>query len=221
MKERPILMSAPMVRAILDGTKTQTRRIADTLDYGWIFTGEYGRITSPHPRKDRFGAFIHKPDEKFPQNDILPCRYGEPGDRLWVKETFGIDPNRELAGEPLAAASVVYRASWPQDYVTHGAYDEPSEPSEGEFHWGWRPSIFMPRKWSRITLKIVSVRVERLNDISEGDALAEGVEIITSVDHGSTNPVAAYQRLWGSINGPGSWALNPWVWAIEFRRVKP
>lgn len=83
----------------------------------------------------------------------------------------------------------------------------------------WKPSIFMPRIASRITLEITGVRVERLNEISADDAIAEGVEIITSIDHGSTDPIAAYRVLWESINGKGSWEKNPWVWCISFKRI--
>lgn len=187
IKERPILFSAPMVRAILDGRKTQTRRI-------W-------KHYQPMANLD-------------PDTFKRACPYGVPRDHLWVRETFSKEADGRL----------VYRSDKSAIYSTSGKirgslFYLPSdyEPIR------WRPSIFMPRWASRITLEIVSVRVERLRDISERDAKAEGVcetcncldaVIITSTDH--------YRRLWDSINGKTHpWSSNPWVWVIEFRRIKP
>jgi len=168
MKERPILFSGPMVRAILEGRKTQTRR-----------------IVKPQPLRDR-GVMAFN-DGEHPQ---MRCPYGKPGDRLWVRETWCPDV------EPYT-----FR------YKADG--DEPLE--------RWRPSIHIPRWASRITLEVVSVRVERLQNISEDDALAEG---ITLVERG-TSPVDQFNKLWESINGPGSWEANPWVWVVEFKRIEP
>lgn len=193
MKEKPILMSGAMVRAILDGRKTQTRRVVKwstvpkTHDYdfepyaiieGWPYLSVRGSVDTETP---------------------LASPYGKPGDRLWVKETFMPDPYIN------SVASTIYRAT-------------EAEPERYSGH-NWKPSIFMPRIRSRITLEITGVRAERLNEISANDATAEGVEIITSIDHGSTDPVAAYRVLWESINGKGSWEKNPWVWCISFKRI--
>ena len=178
MKERPILFSAPMVRAILVGTKTQTRRV--------VKLGPSGRA--------HFGGrnwHLGDPDV------IKACPYGQLGDRLWVREAW---MPVEHDSQP-----VRYRASNPS------------------YAGKWRPSIHMPRWASRILLEIGSVRVERLLDISEADAEAEGVDFIRrvpDVDETMT-AVELYEALWESINGPGSWDANPFVWCVEFKRVQP
>lgn len=185
MKERPILFSGPMVRAILDGRKTQTRRIIKNPDFYGCPTGD-----CPHWNQKECDAAMAK-----------SCPYGKPGDRLWVKETF-VAP---VDGKP------VYRASIP-----YGNLDCHFKP--------WRPSIFMPRKASRITLEITSIRVERLNDISEEDAKAEGAEIQKETPGGWVicgprigSYREGYRWLWEQINGADSWDANPWVWVIEFK----
>lgn len=191
MKERPILFSAPMVRAILAGNKTQTRRVVKGQALEWLdavgFTPEYTAL---------------------PENGL--CPYGEPGDRLWVRETCRAE---EL---PAGLDGVRYSAD---------NHFEPIKNTPGDsFRWmhlnAYRaeagavvPSIHMPRWASRILLEIVSVRVERLQDIGEEDALAEGMFGCTF------GPVDGYRHLWETLNGPGSWSANPWVWVVEFRRV--
>ena len=189
MKERPILFSAPMVRALLAGTKTQTRRIIKPQHLAFFNQDAAAMLSDWNER---------------------PLPYGQPGDRLWVRETFGhFECNQHFK----PGCNVYYRAD--------GNCLE-LEP--------WRPSIHMPRWASRITLEITSVRVERLQEISEADAIAEGVTRLPGGDMWTAggiydgplhdaNPCGAYRRLWESINGPDSWAANPRVWAIEFRRV--
>ena len=173
MKERPILFSAPMVRAILDCTKTQTRRMIK-----------------------------NKPDTGRPAQ----CRYGKPGDLLWVRESW----SKRTDG------TIVYAA----DEIAEKVY--------------WKPAMFMNRWASRITLEVTGVRVERLLDISESDAIAEGVHpdpcerqdddgdgfFRIGAVRGDSFPIARYAVLWESINGTGSWESNPWVWVIEFTKVK-
>ena len=192
MKERPILFSAPMVRALLDGRKTQTRR-----------------IVKPQPT---FAGFTES--EAGHQVKVMleigavRGTYGQPGDRLWVRETYSeFDTNHGKV--------VWYRAESDDPDYWHGMK--------------WTPSIFMPKRLSRITLEIVNVRVERLQDISEADAMAEGI-MAAGDDNGFQSdkdgrhyfgdPVNSYAALWESINGPGSWDANPWVWVIEFSRVQ-
>lgn len=176
MKERPILFSGEMVRAILDGRKTQTRRVVKP-QLGDLFDYE---TCSPKPS----------------------CPYGAPGDRLWVRETFSL-----LGGQ------AEYRAT--------RRMGEPAAP--------WRPSIFMPRWPSRIDLELTAVRVERVQDISEADAIAEGVKFY---DDPNTSAVKLFIALWDSINAkrrdprsgqilPYSWADNPRVWSLTFRRIRP
>jgi len=185
MKERPILMSAPMVRAILAGTKTQTRRVAKGEALRWLV-------------RDGFTpGFVADPGNRL-------CPYGQPGDRLWVRESHWWfkdehDPVTGYFPPPLTIEDVEYRADG----------EKPGR--------AWRPSIHMPRWASRITLEVTSVRVERLQDISEADAISEGIP--TSDVSPPDACRFAYRLLWESINGPGSWDANPFVWVVSFRRI--
>lgn len=167
MKMRPILFSGEMVRAILEGRKTQTRRVV-------------------------------KPQPAYVIDSVWVCPYGRPGDGLWVRETWA--PNSQ-------AGVFSYAADWAAG-VKHVSR--------------WRPSIHMPRAASRISLEVVGVRVERLREISEADALAEGCADSEMVDGVPMwcSAVEKYMDLWEKINGEGSWAVNPWVWVVEFRRVE-
>jgi hypothetical protein len=203
MTERPILFSAPMVRALLEGRKTQTRR-----------------IVKPQPSRDLYHLEC-LPSGEWRDEEISlgVCPYGRPGDRLWVKETHRLF---DKVWTPDAMDTAVqYRADM-RARILSGRYVGADEASGN-----WRPSIFMRRWMSRITLEITAVRVERLNDISEADAIAEGVDSTTPFKwrpdewQNKTPNVARYAGLWESINGAGSWAANPWVWAIEFRRIQP
>ena len=231
MKERPILFSGPMVRAILEGRKTQTRRVVKPVGNDDAFVlQDYGNGFWPYRSDD--GDTPFKGDMELP----IDCPYGQPGDRLWVRETFSI-------GEDLGADWVrgyaqgdmfVILDGGSHEYIVPESYEIPrnakeTHNSEGTAeHWrefGPIPSIFMPRWASRITLEITGVRVERLQDISEADARAEGVseESMRSfaVHPDTTGKWArfAFRELWESINGPECWQANPWVWAIEFKRV--
>jgi hypothetical protein len=198
VKERPILMSAPMVRAILAGTKTQTRRVVKLQPPAVVQS-----IYRPFPAEPNnwqgygFGS-IHWYGR---------CPYGVAGDRLWVRETWAV-PHR-------------YDHLGPSNIPTKGV---PVHYAATEDRGGlrWRPSIHMCRFASRITLEITDVRVERLQEISEADAIAEGCVGGHGASKGyayNATPHEHYRALWESINGPGSWDLNPWVWAISFRRV--
>jgi hypothetical protein len=200
VKERPILFSAPMVRAILDGSKTQTRRVAKE------FAG-----------RDDLAAIL----KRYPNQCGSP--YGEPGDRLWVRETWAARPDYDhLPPSQCGDEAVWWKAS-------KAAFPEGYAACFGK----WRPSIHMPRWASRILLEIVSVRVERLQGISEEDARAEGAkhyDPANHLSHGgwshdghyvSETAEASFERLWDDINGAGSWDVNPWVWVVEFKRVTP
>jgi hypothetical protein len=215
MKERPILFSGPMVRAILEGRKTQTRRVvklpnhAPTSGAFWDHAGYQPFEVRPAEWGFRWKEWpTMMPADGSP---YFKCPFGTAGDRLWVKETF-IDDQKNFPGAPIR---YVYRADHP----------------EGILGPGWTPSIFCTRAASRITLEITSVRVERLNAISESDALAEGIDTSTcrvtsqaeAIADGrlcSVDYVDGYRKLWESINGAGSWAANPWVWVIGFRRIE-
>lgn len=204
MRERPILLNSEMVKAVLDGRKTQTRRAVK------------------FPFRDKsFGCELSGNElaGEIAAGNYRNCPFGQPADRLWVRETFGD-----------CGVRLVYRAD--------------SDDGAACMVKRWTPSIHMPRDASRITLEITGVRLERLQDISEADAKAEGLAEITkdgglfkfgipdrdgypgTDDKGwpwhewERNPVDAYCKLWQSIYGAESWQANPWVWAIEFRRVE-
>lgn len=226
MKERGILFSAPMVRALLDGSKTQTRRALQAQP----FAGDHyqGDVCFDGFRMRQSGD--EAPPAKFSAeavgggaylNQEIRCPYGQPGDRLWVRETWA----QPAALDP---GPTFYRADYPAcaaGYTNLPTVDEIT----------WKPSIHMFRKDSRILLEIISVRVERLNDCSEVDAIAEGIELERCCGRSSdacgthlggccgqpetVNPVTAYRELWEEINGAGSWEANPWVWVVEFKRV--
>jgi hypothetical protein len=200
VKERPILFSGSMVRAILAGTKTQTRRAMR--DQPWKLPHFNRGALSIRVRGTVYQAFN-------PQFPPVRCPYGQPGDRLWVMETW-----LTVDGE-----HAFYRA----DYL----HDPNGDRKHGI---AWRPSIHMPRWASRITLEVTSVRVERLQGISADDAKAEGIsEFIGGwwCEHDDAEQIAGmtpqegYRHLWERINGPGSWDANPWVWVVSFRRIEP
>lgn len=129
------------------------------------------------------------------------CPYGKVGDRLWVRETFGESWHH-------AQPDYFYRADDNASIESHPDFD------------GWKPSIHMPRLASRITLEITGVRVERLNNIHRSDAIAEGCEMPSQRKGMHRWPEAQFADLWESINGPGSWDANPWVWVVEFKRIE-
>lgn len=198
-KERPILFSAPMVRAILEGRKTQTRRVVKPQPIGADY---WTRSDTVYPQ----GLFW--PNRINSEPAFLKPRYGQPGDRLWVRETWA-HVGCEDEGVP---EHYVYRADG-------GDYSD-WESLEGE-PFRWRPSIHMPRWASRLTLEITGVRVERLQEISETDAKAEGVEASGAVEMKDGSPcyTLPFERLWERINGCDSWAANPWVWVYEFQPI--
>lgn len=226
-RERGILFSAPMVRRLLDDSKTQTRRVVtkkQALD--WLEPGGF------------------TPDYVADPGNHL-CPYGVPGDRLWVRETWAVPPGSTTRGD------VVYRAE-----VGDVSEERSVRRLTGRALVPWLPSIHMPRWASRITLEVTGVRVEHLQDITEADAIAEGVRVPVSEDgkpwlritgphlpheylakHPKEWTSADWMRthyaaLWDSINGarpgkthgvakPYAWAANPWVWTITFRRLTP
>jgi hypothetical protein len=206
--ERPISFSDPMVRAILDGRKTQTRR-----------------VVKPQPPADHpfpqpcVNDGYYWNDSKDDHDDVsfwptystcLPCPYGKPGDRLWVREAWAVVPHVTDNGPKHRAKGDGTGVTWQADWNAN--------PSG----FKWKPSIHMPRWASRITLEITSVRVERLGDISEADAISEGVLIDGIGNPGGPMRVSqrAFKIFWQAINGPESWAQNPWVWVIEFQKVE-
>lgn len=240
IKERPILFSAPTVRAILDGRKTVTRRALNAqalknIGYG-VQLGECHELPSEGP--------LH-PNSIGYYTDF--CPFGQPGDRLWVRETWGVishdfdEQGNMIDWKPDRPATAIRELPFGRGYYSgHVIYR-----ADGEAEWAgdddgggdtrsaWHPSIHMPRAASRILLEITDVRVERLQAISDKQALAEGVRLYA--DHAalgdwyhvegketySADPHKSFELLWSSINGPTAWDANPWVWAVEFKRVTP
>ncbi|WP_422097528.1 hypothetical protein [Variovorax sp.] len=238
-KERPILFSAPMVRALLDGSKTQTRRVVKPpRGYRWLDLAAGSMVNTGGHKMHRSG---------------LTAPYGQPGDRLWVRETF----------QPLFAQGFDHHTT---DWETGKGYACGYPATAGRVEWidgddnitsRCKPAIHMPRWASRIDLEVLGVRVEHLQDISEADAIAEGCkaepfpgpwwqgykrmpdgELVHQQATGESPPdwmvephrmrdmsalnrsaKDAFRTLWGQINGPDSWAPNPWVWVIAFRRL--
>jgi hypothetical protein len=215
VKERPILFSAPMVRALLAGTKTQTRRALRAQP-----------VDTPHAGQASLNRTMTRPvfyaawDKRAADGStICICPYGVPGDRLWVREAW------TFVGT-LDPGVLVYRADYPACVPKHYENVPPASALK------WRPSIHMGRDQSRLTLKVTGVCVERLQDISEADCWAEGIEAVDGMfdseihamakrihGKGFEDAVPTYACLWESINGPGSWNANPWVWCLSFRRV--
>lgn len=201
MKSRPILFNAPMVRALLDGSKTQTRRVCKPMN-AWVDQDcREVRNLSGVPHHYMKGAKL--------AIERLRSPYGQVGDQLWVRESFYEEFDRAPIDEEerldwIESGYLLYRASDDQAYGSGGFLP-------------WKPSIHMPRWSSRITLEIISVRVERLHDITRGDCMAEGCPFPNLAK--KTDPKGWYSALWTSINGADSWDANPWVWVIEFKKV--
>jgi len=199
MKERPILFKGEMVRAILDGRKTQTRRIVDPQP-------PVSSINLAHgPIKSCWEFSVSGRDYR--------CPYGQPGDRLWVRETYRLIEFAPFQHDDVGESEFDYRAT--------------PRPEFSDCRLKWSPSIFMPRIASRIDLEVTGVRVEQLQRITYGDIRREGMRC-TEHDFDSgfcvgpcDHLVADWIELWKSINGPGSWDENPWVWVVEFKRVEP
>ena len=204
MKERPILFKGEMVRAIMEGRKTQTRRIIKNTDLIEIIEDGVPYY------QDEYGDY-HKTESA--------CPYGKIGDRLWVRESFRLSTWDDCSCYEMCSCQIgvpMYSADF-----------------NGDKDWGpWKPSIFMPRKASRINLEITNVRVERLQDITEEDAEAEGVHREFDGSHmwyknyqGTgmfkypPGAILSFKSLWQSINSPESWNENPFVWVVEFKTV--
>lgn len=226
MKERGVIFNSEMVRAILDGRKTQTRRIVKSVSTTHDF---HGWIMSSTCAKDEGKAVWAIGDSPLLKDPIrLNCPLGKIGDRLWVRETWqgplvDYENANKLYKDPepfQTTKNCVYKA----DGGTHPEYFD----ADDNLRYGWKSSAQMPHWASRILLEITGVRVERLQDISEDDAVAEGVAPL----HGGywkhyqpgwtqhqLSARGSFVTLWNSINGVDAWYKNPWVWVIEFRRV--
>ena len=218
MSERPIPFKGEMVRTILDGRKTQTRRVMKVQPWpDALVTVEHYHETvidrhgDMQPGKEIFGA--HWDDGEYG----LRCPYGAPGDLLWVREAWRAWSQYD---------------DWPPSRLPPGVDVQYIADASAPWASRYRHTRFMPRWASRITLRITDIRVERLQDISEDDARAEGAMWHDggTIGHSGwrhdfsdvhADARSSFARLWNKINGPGAWDANPWVWAISFERIKP
>jgi len=210
MRVRPIIFSGPMVRAILDGRKTQTRRVVKPQPKTAGLAGVYA---DPYNHGPEWAFWL--PDNRMTEPRTWACPYGLPGDRLWVRETWAVGA---------CADGIKPRGLDPKTWlVDNGGLWYPADetvPRQPISPRGrLRPPMFMPRWASRITLEVVGVRVERVREISDMDAVAEGMApaLVSAKD-----PLGEFFTLWDSINAKRGFpaALNPWVWVIEFKRIQ-
>ncbi|HCF8039448.1 TPA: hypothetical protein NIU56_002983 [Klebsiella pneumoniae] len=227
MKERGMIFNGEMVRAILDGRKTQTRRPVRFP----VLDKNLGCELAGNELAGELSA-----------GNYLNSAFGKPDDRIWVRETWGVvsheldEDGRIRPWTPDRPATAINEMPFGNGYYSgHAIYA-----ADGDFTWGdddgyedgrscWKPSIHMPRAASRILLEITNVRVERLNSIHDVDAMREGIQNLTTCSHAdfgipgvvnAQHPVRAFQLLWESIYGADNWKANPWVWVIEFKRVE-
>lgn len=217
-RDRPILFSGPMVRAILEGRKTQTRRVVKGISAETEFAPDFHTNFPEHGMdavrfEDGHAVFEYQTGTADTREHRVRCPYGQPGDRLWARETW----------RPKSWSA---EGGWGEiEYAADGAVRQ----VEGDWSFSqaypssrpvtaWRPSIRMPRWASRITLEITRIRVERVQDITEADAEAEGVA--ASANYSARDH---FGRLWSELNAPRGfgWTVNPWVWVIDFKRIKP
>ncbi|MEN1617153.1 hypothetical protein AAIG99_16100 [Pseudomonas aeruginosa] len=205
-RERPILFNDQMVRAILEGRKTVTRRVVKD-------TGFYA-----------IDAAIHGNEVALREREALStrCPFGQPGDRLWVREAWQgplISDEEQAANQSWWKDVTKFQDQAHCSYRASGDNNEYVDP-DGYFHCKWKPSIHMPRWASRILLEITAVRVERLHDITPNQCIAEGAWREKDKELGrGQEAIAAFADLWRSTGG--DWDANPWVWVIEFKRVTP
>ncbi|MGQ6213347.1 morphogenetic protein [Serratia sp. IR-2025] len=212
MKERPVIFNSEMVRAILDGRKTQTRRVMavqpESNQFGLL------RITDSTKRSDigKYHWAESNATGTHQRSALFSCPFGQVGDRLWVREAYqGPLFNFDQMETYLEDTSKFEHPEF-CEYRADGGRTPEYYDADDNLRHGWKPSIHMPRWASRITLEITGVRVERLQDISEADAIAEGGTKHFNIDW--------FGPLWASIYGVDSWNANPWVWVIEFKRAE-
>lgn len=227
MSERPIIFSAPMVRAILDGSKTQTRRVVKGATGAWWDHGAY----EPRLCTDgNYYFYLRATGEMAEYSPVVKCPYGGVGDRLWVRESFAVleTYGTEHGGWPYETDLVTCKLPSEKPRLAKDSLDKTgwwiqyrAEDDDGDMPW--RSPLHMPRWASRITLEILAVRAMRVQEITEEDAVAEGCRgnhwLMDGGNIGEETPAEEYERVWDSINAKRGFpfASNPWVWALTFR----
>lgn len=226
MKERGMIFNGEMVRAILDGRKTQTRRIMKVQPE----SNQLGLLLITDSTKHSDIGKYHWAESNATGNHVrsklFSCPFGAVGDRIWVRETWSSDFANYYPNDRVWYAADNNRRL--DIEVVDGVRGIYSPESDVHVPFRWQPSIHMPRWASRILLEITDVRVERLNSISQEDAQAEGLELTgwrptySDPDSGGEvmTPYDNFAELWSSIYGDESWKANPWVWVISFKRVE-
>lgn len=222
MRERPILFNSEMVRAILDGRKTQTRRVAK-IDLGSWLDGQADKIDesdlsfSIGEGHSGFGLYVSCTEYPEEGSEFFKCPFGKPGDRLWVRETWRRGSASWHHTKPEnSEITISYKAGGVSGFITRPYLER--LPGDSKSSEGWVPSIHMPRWASRITLEIKNVRAERLNDISNEDALSEGMTPCPTGAHECQCQKNQFQFLWAKLYGNNP--SNPWVWVYEFEVIK-
>ncbi|MBZ1588058.1 hypothetical protein KFB51_20605 [Klebsiella pneumoniae] len=245
MKERGMIFNSEMVRAILDGRKTQTRRIMKVQPESNLLGLLLITDSTKHSDIGKYHWAESNATGNHVRSKLFSSPFGAVGERIWVRETWAtlgnedgcyVDWEDNLCKGDERSAARIYRASCEQRPGDYGLWSIPDDAywkphtKEHKFEGAWRPSIHMPRWASRILLEITDVRVERLNAISEEDARAEGIIDGGCLNCGEPEPCGcanpepdatdAFAYLWQSIYGQDNWNANPWVWVIEFKRVE-
>ncbi len=245
MKERPIIFSIDMVKAILEDNKTQTRRVVKPQPCEWVETIRYDNENNLCVFYG-IEAGMSTSTTTFRGQPPISCPYGKVGDRLWVRETYRIDSF--MPGEPLRFGYKDGTVEEENDSIGTPEYEDwldrateqstvdaekafkkglVTQDEEGFYRWDkqkspcrWRPSIFMPRWASRITLEITDIRVERLQKISYGDILNEGRPINEHLGNAGETAKVWFKELWNSLHKKGNhWEDNPWVWVVSFKKL--
>lgn len=225
MTERGMIFNGEMVRAILDGRKTQTRRVVKfkprepglNLNFSGLKLSHYrtGDASSGYVLASR-GAMGCWNDKTYPAH----CPYGQPGDRIWVREMF---QGPLFDYDHMNAYNEDKSKFEKPEFCVYKADGKPAPEffdADDNLHCCWRPSIHMPRWASRILLEIMDVRVERLQDVKRADCLAEGYPEARAEEGGFYDPTIWFSGVWASIYGGENWNSNPWVWVIEFKRIE-
>jgi len=212
MRERPILFNCAMVRAILAGQKVQTRR---AVKWNKVASGLNLRFTGLSAQRYPKG-WVLESDSRTSSEwrcQPTPCPFGQPGDRLWVRETW-----MDLTGTGIEHRDLATGKRTRYAYGAESPKGSASDEARKDYGLRWRPSIHMPRAACRLVLEITAVRVERLQAIDAQDCIAEGITTRFTVDDGNDDLRIQFRDLWDSTGG--DWDSNPWVWVIEFKRVE-